>query len=292
MFSLSTKQLLSETKPSLLLNRIEFKLTENDANFDEHRRLKSMYTYMAPDVHSNQSGAVAGSATTTSKFAHFNGSNKPVNGHINNVINHHATTAINGSKGDGIPGPKHTICTSDRIQLEWKQFTKIGAGYINLGNTCFMNSVLQCLTHCPPLVNYLLYSKEDHIESCKVISFCMTCELVRHMRRAIDHSGDAIRPNNIFQRLKSIAKHFQHGRQEDSHEFLRYVIDNIWKSCVMNWESSHSVKLDAQSKETTFINQIFGGYHRSQITCLCCNAKSNTYDYFMDFILDIKVRFD
>ena len=49
------------------------------------------------------------------------------------------------------------------------------------------------------------------------------------------------------------------------------------------------MKLDNKSKETTFINQIFGGYHRSQVTCLNCKAKSDTYDYFMDFILDIKV---
>ena len=32
----------------------------------------------------------------------------------------------------------------------------MGAGYANLGNTCFMNSVMQCLTHCPPLAEYVL----------------------------------------------------------------------------------------------------------------------------------------
>lgn len=166
----------------------------------------------------------------------------------------------------------------------------IGAGYMNLGNTCFMNSVLQALTYCPPLVNYLLHSNKDHLGNCRVVGLCMTCELTKHMRNSYQNTSNVIRPQRIFSNLKQLARHFQPGRQEDSHEFLRYVIDNIWKSCVINWESARNgIKLDSQSKETTFINQMFGGYHRSQITCLSCKAKSDTYDHFMDFILDIKV---
>lgn len=75
-----------------------------------------------------------------------------------------------------------------------------------------MNSVLQALTYCPPLVNYLLYSNVDHQSNCRVLGLCMTCELIKHIRISYQNSGSAIRPHAIFGRLKSLAKHFQPGK--------------------------------------------------------------------------------
>lgn len=69
------------------------------------------------------------------------------------------------SHTDEIPRPKREIFDSKNLTLEWKSARGIGAGLSNLGNTCFLNSVLQCLVYTPPLYNYL--TSLEHKQKCE-----------------------------------------------------------------------------------------------------------------------------
>ena len=46
-----------------------------------------------------------------------------------------------------------------------------------------------------------------------------------------------VRPVAIFHYLLKIAPTFHIGRQEDSHEFLRYLIDAMQNGCLGNYPS-------------------------------------------------------
>ncbi|XP_065065768.1 ubiquitin carboxyl-terminal hydrolase 36-like [Rhopilema esculentum] len=190
---------------------------------------------------------------------------------------------LSNDKENSFCPPKVILYPPEKIEMSWKETRRIGPGFANLGNTCFLNSVLQVLTYTAPLVNFV--NSDAHRNTCVSVGFCMLCEFRNHVLRVAKHhpQNGPIRPMTIIQRLSCISKNFKFGRQEDAHEFLRYVIEALRKSCLVGKSN-----LDRLSKETTAINQIFGGFFRSQVTCLSCKKTSSTYDPMMELNLDIK----
>uniref|UniRef100_A0A3Q3VWG4 Ubiquitin carboxyl-terminal hydrolase n=1 Tax=Mola mola TaxID=94237 RepID=A0A3Q3VWG4_MOLML len=119
---------------------------------------------------------------------------------------------------DGIELPKKVLFPPERLNLKWSQDHSIGAGLQNMGNTCYLNSILQCLTYTPPFANYML--SQEHSKACHESGFCAMCAMQQHVILVFANSGKVIKPTT----------HFHTGRQEDAHEFLRYTVDAMQKS--------------------------------------------------------------
>uniref|UniRef100_A0A8D0KXS4 Ubiquitin carboxyl-terminal hydrolase 36 n=1 Tax=Strix occidentalis caurina TaxID=311401 RepID=A0A8D0KXS4_STROC len=128
--------------------------------------------------------------------------------------------------GEGMTPPQRILFPSEKICTEWQQQQRAGAGLHNMGNTCFLNSVLQCLTYTPPLANYLL--SREHSQSCRQQGFCMMCRMERHVNVVLQSSGSAIQPWAIVR----IGEHFKLGMQEDAHEFLRCTVAAMQEACL------------------------------------------------------------
>ncbi|XP_078301222.1 ubiquitin carboxyl-terminal hydrolase 17-like protein 6 [Panthera onca] len=159
--------------------------------------------------------------------------------------------------------------------VSWRRPSVVGAGLQNLGNTCYANAALQCLTYTPPLAGYML--SQEHSRSCGRQPFCVLCALQAHVTRALCRPGDVIRPPP-----KLLAAFHTH-RQEDAHEFLMFTLDAMQQACLREDKPS-----EPQAQDATLIRQIFGGYWRSQIQCLHCQGVSSTLDPYLDISLDIR----
>ncbi|KDR83978.1 hypothetical protein GALMADRAFT_688867 [Galerina marginata CBS 339.88] len=177
-------------------------------------------------------------------------------------------------------GAKVTSLHPAAIDMTWPATCKRSSGLYNSGNTCFLNSALQCLLHTPPLLKLVISHKKD---DCRINSgFCMSCNL-RLVALKAHTDKAAFTPFQITNNLQVIAKHMRKGRQEDSHEFLRYAIDALQKSCL----AGYPPKLDSKLQETTWVHKLFGGRLRSRVTCRDCGHNSDTFDRILDLSLDI-----
>ena len=223
-------QTITSSVKKALLEHVEFTPAEKPASL-QVENLRTKYISLNP------SGAVPG--TLANGNNHASSSNGI--GENNKICQ------------DGMPEPKVVLYPPQKVQLNWANPRRIGPGIQNMGNTCFMNSVLQCLTYSAPFANFILSG--EHKSKCRQVGFCAFCEIGNHITRALTGHENVIRPMVILRNLRYIAKDMSWGKQEDSHEFLRLVLDHIQKTCYKGVPN-----LDNLSKETTIVNQIFGGF--------------------------------
>ncbi|XP_042508101.1 ubiquitin carboxyl-terminal hydrolase 23 [Macadamia integrifolia] len=158
---------------------------------------------------------------------------------------------------------------------------RIGAGLENLGNTCFLNSVLQCLTYTEPFAAYLQSGK--HQSSCHTAGFCAMCAIQDHVRRALQSSGRIVAPKHLVMNLRCISRNFRNARQEDAHEYMVNLLESMHKCCLPSGVPSES----PSAYDKSLVHKIFGGRLRSQVKCMQCSYSSNTFDPFLDLSLEI-----
>ncbi|XP_045119386.1 LOW QUALITY PROTEIN: ubiquitin carboxyl-terminal hydrolase 36-like [Portunus trituberculatus] len=206
----------------------------------------------------------------------------------------HGTPRVAQGKEDQLEEPRVVLWSREKVSLGWRKVFPPGAGMYNLGNTCYLNSSLQALFHIPALANWLLEELQGHTQRCEATTttatatttaFCSVCAMMKTLRATLDRATPAIKPALIQHKLKSIGKTLSYGRQEDAHEFIKLLLDHMEKSYLA---FRHATKLDHRSKETTPLNQIFGGYLRQQVICPLCRYVSTTFSHFQDLVLDIR----
>ncbi|XP_050121134.1 ubiquitin carboxyl-terminal hydrolase 23-like [Malus sylvestris] len=160
-------------------------------------------------------------------------------------------------------------------------FRRIGAGLRNMGNTCYLNSVLQCLTYTEPLAAYLQSGK--HRNSCHIAGFCALCAIQKHVSLALQSTGRILVPKDLVINLQCISRTFTKSRQEDAHEYMVNLLESMHKCCLPSGVPSES----PSAYEKSLVHKIFGGRLRSQVKCMQCSYCSNKFDPFLDLSLEI-----
>ena len=184
------------------------------------------------------------------------------------------------------------LCSPKRVALladvPPAQMSKVvsfsSVGIENLGNTCFINSVLQCLAYSPPLALYL--QSKEHRPSCEARAqqkFCALCAMEDWVDLLLKTSSDYfVRPVDIINNLRILGP-FQRGQQDDANDFLYALMEHMQKGLI------GSGKITIDEENTSLLHQLFGGYKCHQMQCQSCNVVTplKNFEYFLTLTLPL-----
>ncbi|NXN44031.1 UBP2 hydrolase, partial [Rhinoptilus africanus] len=178
-------------------------------------------------------------------------------------------------------------------------------GLRNLGNTCFMNSILQCLSNTKELRDYCLQNQylRDLNNNSRTRTALMT-EFAKLIQLLWTSSpNDSVSPSEFKTQIQRYAPRFVGYNQQDAQEFLRFLLDGLHSEVnrvlvrprastdtldhLPDDEKSRQMWRRYQEREDSRISDLFVGQLKSSLTCSECGYCSTAFDPFWDLSLPI-----
>ncbi|XP_059619055.1 ubiquitin carboxyl-terminal hydrolase Usp2-like [Phlebotomus argentipes] len=195
-----------------------------------------------------------------------------------------------------------TLSTSSILKDTYDKLTTDSGeglcGLRNIGNTCFMNSVIQCLSHTNDLTTFLKGQRDPKSVTKDQRIFSEFVKLIKEMWSSGTRS---VTPSDLKSAFSSKHRMYSGCAQQDAQEFLRFFLDSLHSALnegtkteglqlADNLNDSRKADLmwEWYSKtEKSMVKDLFVGQLKSTLKCTVCGNTSVTFDPFWDLSLPL-----
>ncbi|KAH6909348.1 hypothetical protein BKA70DRAFT_1400237 [Coprinopsis sp. MPI-PUGE-AT-0042] len=167
----------------------------------------------------------------------------------------------------------------DKDNAAMESFTPLACqgrrGLVNLGQTCYLNVILQSLVHNPLLRHYFLADKHN-FRQCK-LEHCTCCEMDKLFTEVYSEEDSPYAPASFLHTLWKTSAELSGYAQHDAHETFIATLNQIHSTS----RGSTNVSCNC------IIHNAFGGQLQSDVKCERCGNITTAVDPILDISLEL-----